>query len=487
MSDSQNMDNKLTAKERLAIDRVRMPERPGAERATDFDEVNLGLTAELAVREAQRCLQCKKAPCVDGCPVGINIPSFLDKIANRDFLGAASLLRCDNNLPAVTGRVCPQEIQCEALCVRGKAGQPVAIGWLERFVADYEMAQQKRNSPTTAANLPEPTGCKVACVGSGPAGISCAGELAKMGHDVTIFEAFHKPGGVLVYGIPEFRLPNDIVDREIKNLKALGVKIECNVVIGRTLTIDQLLNEEGFDAVFIANGAGLPMFLRVPGENLKGVYSANEYLTRTNLMGAYQFPNSDTPVIVGKRVCVVGGGNVAMDAVRTSKRLGADESVIIYRRALEQMPARVEEVHHAQEEGIRFEMLTNPIEVLGDDKSWVRGLRCIRMELGEPDASGRRRPIPIEGSEFDIECDLVVVAVGTGANPLMTQTTAQLKTNKWGYLEVDETTLQTTMPGVFAGGDIVRGAATDILAMGDGKKAAFAIHDYLQAKTPAAS
>ncbi|MBN2128166.1 MAG: NADPH-dependent glutamate synthase [Sedimentisphaerales bacterium] len=462
-----------------------MPERPGNERATDFDEVNLGLTAELAVREAQRCLQCKKAPCVDGCPVGIDIPGFLDKIANRDFLGAAALLRRDNNLPAVTGRVCPQEIQCEALCVRGKAGQPVAIGWLERFVADYEMAQLKKTSP--AVNPPEPTGCKVACVGSGPAGISCAGELAKMGHDVTVFEAFHKPGGVLVYGIPEFRLPNDIVDREIKNLKALGVKIECNVVIGRTLTIDQFLNEEGFDAVFIANGAGLPMFLRVPGENLKGVYSANEYLTRTNLMGAYQFPNSDTPVIVGKRVCVVGGGNVAMDAVRTSKRLGADESVIIYRRALEQMPARVEEVHHAQQEGIRFEMLTNPIEVLGDDKSWVRGLRCIRMELGEPDASGRRRPIPIEGSEFDIECDLVVVAVGTGANPLITQTTPELKTNKWGYLEVDEATLQTTMPGVFAGGDIVRGAATVILAMGDGKKAAFAIHDYLQAKAPASS
>ena len=479
---SDNHQNNLTPKQRLAIPRQQMPERPGDQRARDFDEVNLGLTEELAIREAQRCLQCKTAPCVNGCPVAIDIPAFVGKVAQGDFAAAAAILRKDNNLPAVTGCVCPQETQCEALCVRGKNNTPVAIGWLERFVSDWTMANRADNSP---AQKPQPTGFKVACVGSGPAGISCAGELAKMGHQVTIFEAFHRPGGVLVYGIPEFRLPNAIVDHEIDNLKALGVEIECNVVIGRTLTIDQLLHEEGFDAVFIANGAGLPTFLRVPGENLKGVYSANEYLTRTNLMGAYR-PDSDTPVIRGRRVCVVGGGNVAMDAVRTAKRLGAEEAIIIYRRALEQMPARVEEVHHAQQEGIRFEMLTNPVAILGDDKGWVRAMRCVRMELGEPDASGRRRPIPIQGSEFEFTCDLVVIAVGTGANPLISATTPGLKTNKWGYFEADDN-LATSIPGVFAGGDIVRGAATVILAMGDGKKAAYSIHEYLKSRTPAAA
>ncbi len=475
MTEETKSRESLTPKQRMAIERQIMPERPGQERNQDFLEVNLGLPERLAILEAQRCLQCKKPACVQGCPVGINIPAFLERVAEGDFFGAAEVLRRDNTLPAVTGRVCPQETQCEIKCVRCKTDAPVAIGWLERFVADYEIAH-RNGRPRVAACR---TGFKVACVGSGPAGMTCAGELAKLGHDVTVFEAFHLPGGVLVYGIPEFRLPNSVVQDEIENLKSLGVKVETNVIIGRTLTIGQLLDEEGFDAVFIANGAGLPTFMRVRGENFKGVYSANEYLTRTNLMRAFEYPESDTPIIMGKRVCVIGGGNVAMDAVRTSKRLGADESVIVYRRALEQMPARVEEVHHAEQEGIRFEMLTAPTEVLGDEEGWVRGLRCIRMELGEPDASGRRRPVPIEGSEFTIACDLVIVAIGTGANPLITQTTPGLKTNKWGYIEADES-LMTSIPGVFAGGDIIRGAATVILAMGDGKNAARNIDRYLK-------
>ncbi|KPK75742.1 MAG: dihydropyrimidine dehydrogenase [Phycisphaerae bacterium SM23_30] len=477
MVDKGNGDGKLTAKERLAIERQKMPEQDGIERSKNFEEVNLGLPEEIAIREAQRCLQCKKAACVEGCPVEIDIPGFLKLIAERDFLGAAALIRQDNNLPAVTGRVCPQETQCEIKCVRCKSGAPVAIGWLERFAADYEIAHRKGRPKTTAVK----TGKKVACIGSGPAGVTCAGELAKMGHDVTVFEAFHKAGGVLVYGIPEFRMPNRIVEDEMENLKSLGVKIETNVLVGRTVTINQLMEQEGYDSAFIANGAGLPVFMKIPGENFKGVYSANEYLTRTNLMGAFQFPKYDTPIIAGRRVCVIGGGNVAMDAVRTSKRLGAEESIIVYRRAREQMPARVEEVHHAEQEQIRFEMLTAPVEVLGTEDGWVRGMTCIRMELGEPDASGRRRPIPIEGSEFLIECDLVVVAVGTSANPLITQTTPGLKTNKWGYIETDDN-LMTSIPGVFAGGDIIRGAATVILAMGDGKKAAQSIDAYLNGR-----
>ncbi len=474
MSQEQPVTRKMTAKERMAIERQQMPERDGQQRSKDFEEVNLGLPEKIAILEAQRCLQCKKAACIEGCPVEVDIPGFLKLITEGDFLGAAALMRRDNNLPAVTGRVCPQETQCEEKCVRCKTDAPVAIGWLERFVADYETAH-RTGRPTTDAT---PTGKKVVCVGSGPAGVTCAGELAKLGHDVTVFEAFHIPGGVLVYGIPEFRLPNSIVEDEMENLKSLGVKIETNVLVGRTLTIPQLLEEEGFDAVFIANGAGLPVFMRIAGENLKGVYSANEYLTRTNLMGAYKYPETETPIIVGNRVCVIGGGNVAMDAVRTGKRLGAEESIIVYRRAIEQMPARVEEVHHAEQEGIRFEMLTAPIEILGDEDGWVRAMTCIRMELGEPDASGRRRPIPIEGSEFVIDCDLVIVAVGTGANPLVTQTTPGLKVNKWGYIEADDD-LMTSIPGVFAGGDIIRGATTVILAMGDGKNAARSIDAYL--------
>ncbi|MCP4710946.1 MAG: NADPH-dependent glutamate synthase [Planctomycetes bacterium] len=454
-----------------------MPEQDGIVRSANFDEVNLGLQEEIAILEAQRCLQCKKAKCIDGCPVGIDIPGFIKKITEKDFLGAAAVLRQDNNLPAVTGRVCPQETQCEIKCVRCKSSTPVAVGWLERFVADYEINHRTERPKTKTAK----TGKKVACVGSGPAGVTCAGELAKMGHDVTVFEAFHKPGGVLVYGIPEFRMPNRVVEDEMENLQSLGVTIETNVLVGRTVTIQQLMEEDGFDSVFIANGAGLPVFMRIPGENFKGVFSANEYLTRTNLMGAYQFPKYDTPIIKSNKACIIGGGNVAMDSVRTSKRLGAEESIIVYRRAREQMPARVEEVHHAAQEGIRFEMLTSPVEILGDEQGWVEGMKCIRMELGEPDASGRRRPIPIEGSEFIIDCDLVVVAVGTSSNPLVTTTTPGLNVNKWGYIEVDDN-LMTSIPGVFAGGDIVRGAATVILAMGDGKNAAQGINNYLTAE-----
>jgi glutamate synthase (NADPH/NADH) small chain len=479
--------DKLTAKERMAIPRQQMPQRDGIERSRDFKEVNLGLAEQVAIREAQRCLQCKNPKCVEGCPVGIDIPGFAKLVAEGDFLAAAELVRKDNDLPAVTGRVCPQEIQCEVCCVRCKSGAPVAIGWLERFVADYQMQKQRTEdrgpdfaqgaTPGRQKAEIKKTGKKVACIGSGPAGITCAGQLAKLGYDVTVFEAFHKAGGVLVYGIPEFRMPKKIVSAEIRNLKALGVNIETNVIVGRTVTIPQLMNDEKFDAVFIAVGAGLPEFMNIPGENFKGVYSANEYLTRANLMEAYN-PESDTPIIRGKRVCVIGGGNTAMDAVRTSKRLGADESIIVYRRSRKEMPARVEEVHHAEEETIRFEMLTAPLEVLGDKDGWVAGLKCIRMQLGEPDASGRRRPVPIPGSEFVIDCDLVIVAIGIGANPLLTKTTPGLKLNKWGYIETDEN-LMTSIPGVFAGGDIVRGAATVILAMGDGKKAAQNIHKYL--------
>lgn len=469
--------NKLTAKERMAIPRQQMPQRDGIERSRDFKEVNLGLSEQVAIREAQRCLQCKNPKCVEGCPVGIDIPGFAKLIAEGDFLAAAELVRRDNDLPAVTGRVCPQEIQCEACCVRCKSEAPVAIGWLERFVADYQMQRQTKDLRPQTPDRMKKTGKKVACIGSGPAGITCAGQLAKLGYDVTIFEAFHKAGGVLVYGIPEFRMPKKIVDAEIRNLKALGVNIETNVIVGRTVTIPQLMNDEKFEAVFVAVGAGLPEFMNIPGENLKGVYSANEYLTRANLMEAYN-PESDTPIIRGKRVCVIGGGNTAMDAVRTSKRLGADESIIVYRRGRKEMPARAEEVHHAEEETIRFEMLTAPLEVLGDKEGWVAGLKCIRMQLGEPDASGRRRPVPIPGSEFVIDCDLVIVAIGIGANPLLTKTTPGLKLNKWGYIETDEN-LMTGIPGVFAGGDIVRGSATVILAMGDGKKAAQNIHKYL--------
>jgi len=469
----------LTAKERMKIGRQHMPERPAEVRNLDFDEVNLGFSEQTAALEAARCLHCKEGKCIDGCPVGINIPEFLGCIEAGDLKKAAECLLSANALPGITGRVCPQEEQCEMVCVRGKGqGLPVAVGHLERFVADWA-----RENYNVEQMIPPPTGYRVAIVGSGPAGLTCAGELAKMGHDVTIFEALHRPGGVLVYGIPEFRLPNKIIDAEVDRLRRMGVKIVCNVVIGRTFTVDELMREEGFHAVFLGIGAGLPVFMHIPGENLKGVYSANEYLTRVNLMGAYQFPQCDTPIIRGRHVVVVGGGNVAMDAVRTSKRLGAESSTLVYRRSRNEMPARAEEIKHAEEEGIIFRLLCNPVEILGTPDGWVRGVRCIRMELGEPDASGRRRPVPVPGSEFELECDVIVEALGAGANPLLTSTTPDIKLNKWGYIEVDQN-LMTTKKGVFAGGDIMRGAATVILAMGDGKQAARAIDAYLKAEVP---
>jgi len=464
----------LKPAERMRIPRQPMPMRHEQQRAHSFGEVNLGLPEHIAMMEARRCLQCKDKRCVTGCPVQIDIPAFVERVAAGDFPGAARILLRDNALPGISGRVCPQEKQCEAMCIRGKKGDPVAIGYLERFVADW--ARTHRDG-AARQERPQPSGFKVAIVGAGPAGLTAAGELARKGHDVTIFEALHEPGGVLVYGIPEFRLPKEIVHYEVEALKRMGVKIECSVIIGRTYTIDDLLKEEGFSAVFIANGAGLPMWLNIPGESLKGVYSANEFLTRVNLMKAYE-PNAQTPVLRPRRAAVIGGGNVAMDSVRTARRLGADPAVLVYRRSRAEMPARAEEVQHAQEEGIVFQMLTNPVAILGDDKGWVRALRCQRMELGEPDRSGRRSPVPIPGSEFDIECDLVVEAIGTRANPLLTATTPDLKLDSRGYIQVDENNM-TSKPGVFAGGDIVRGAATVILAMGDGKRTAAAIDRYL--------
>jgi glutamate synthase (NADPH/NADH) small chain len=454
----------------MAIDRVAMPEQDATLRAANFREVNLGLAQQIAMLEAERCLMCPKPYCIDGCPVRVNIPRFLRLLRDGDLPGAADSLLDDNALPCVTGRVCPQETQCEGVCLRGKKGNPVAIGHLERFVADW--AQAHPEGLTHSA--PIPTGRTVAIIGSGPAGLTAAGELAKVGHDVTIFEAFHAAGGVLVYGIPEFRLPKDIVQAEVERLKASGVKIEPNVIIGKTYTLPEL--SARFDAVFIAVGAGLPVFMEIPGENLKGVYSANEYLTRVNLMGAWN-PESDTPVLHGQRVAVVGGGNVAMDSVRTARRLGASEAAIVYRRGREELPARAEEVHHAEAEGVRFEYQVAPLEVLGDESGWVTGLRCQRMVLGEPDESGRRRPVPVAGSEHDFETDLVVFAIGTNANPIMGQT-SKLKLNKRGYIEADAD-LATSVAGVFAGGDIVTGAATVIEAMGAGRKAARSMQAYL--------
>jgi glutamate synthase (NADPH/NADH) small chain len=466
----------VTPKERMLFDRIDMVEQDAGERATNFEEVNLGLTEGLAFLEAERCLQCKNPKCIEGCPVRVNIPRFIDHLRVGDMAGAADSLLSDNALPCVTGRVCPQETQCELVCLRGKKGAPVAIGYLERYVADWAQAHPEALGHT----VPTKSGKKVAIVGSGPAGLTAAGELAKHGHDVTVFEAFHAAGGVLIYGIPEFRLPKDIVQKEVDRLRDDGVTIEPNSIIGKTFTIAEL--RERFDAIFLAVGAGLPVFMGVPGENFKGVYSANEYLTRVNLMGAWA-PDSDTPVLHGQRVVVVGGGNVAMDSVRTAKRLGAAEATIVYRRGREELPARAEEVHHAEQEGIRFDFQVAPLEVLANEERWVTGLRCQRMELGEPDASGRRRPVPIPGSEYVIECDMVVVAIGTRSNPLLTATTPDLAVNEWGYITTDEYAM-TSIPGVFAGGDIVRGAATVILAMGDGKRAAASMHSWLSGVWP---
>ena len=450
-----------------------MPTQTPDERSRNFKEVALGYTREQATDEAQRCLNCKNMPCVSGCPVHIAIPKFIHEVAQGDFEAAYKTLTASSSLPAVCGRVCPQESQCESKCVRGIKGEPVAIGRLERFVADYHNAHSAEKP-----EKPQSNGHKVAVIGSGPSGLTCAGDLAKLGYDVTVFEALHLAGGVLVYGIPEFRLPKAIVQKEIDTLIDLGVKVETNVVVGRTITIDELMHDYGFEAVFIGSGAGLPKFMNIPGENLKGVYSANEFLTRINLMKAYQ-PDSATPIQHGRYVAVVGGGNVAMDAARCARRLGAEVS-IIYRRTEAELPARREEVEHAKEEGIEFRFLTNPVAVLGNEQGWVSGIRCQQMELGEPDASGRRRPVAVEGSEHDLPMDCVIMALGTSPNPLIKSTTEGLETQKWGGIIVEEETGKTSRDGVYAGGDAVTGAATVILAMGAGKTAAAAIDKQLK-------
>ena len=460
-----------------SMTRVPVREQEPKVRATNFEEVCLGYNDEEAKLEAERCLNCKNPLCMKGCPVSIHIPDFITKVKEGDIAGAADVIALSSALPAVCGRVCPQETQCEGKCVRGIKGEPVSIGKLERYVADWA-----REHDYVAAKPGEPNGKKVAVIGSGPAGLTCAGDLAKLGYDVTIFEAFHQPGGVLVYGIPEFRLPKDRVVRpEIENVKKLGVKIDTNVIIGRSLTIDELLNEEGFDAVFIGSGAGLPKFMNIPGETANGVYSANEFLTRNNLMKAF-LKEADTPIKVGKKVVVVGGGNVAMDAARTALRLGAEVHVV-YRRSEEELPARVEEVHHAKEEGIIFDLLQNPVEIYADENDWVKGVKIQRMQLGEPDASGRRRPEAIPGDVYDLECDMVIMSLGTSPNPLIKQTTEGLDTNKHGCIIAKEENGETSKKAVFAGGDAVTGAATVILAMGAGKAAAKGIDDFLNGRS----
>jgi len=472
------MEEKTEKPRKEKIPRQAMPEQDPGERIRNFEEVPRGYAPETAILEAKRCIQCKKPGCVEGCPVDVQIPKFIKQIAEGDFLGAARTLKETNSLPAVCGRVCPQEDQCEKTCILGKKGEPVAIGRLERFAADYE-----RNGGAVAIPEIAPSnGKKVAVIGAGPSGLTIAGDLVKLGYDITVFEALHKAGGVLVYGIPEFRLPKAIVEAEVDYLRKLGVKIVVNAVVGRLKTIDELF-AAGFDAVYVAVGAGAPVFMNIPGENLSGIYSANEYLTRSNLMKAYRFPEYDTPIVRGRNVAVIGGGNVAMDSVRTALRLGAENAYIIYRRSEVEMPARKEEVHHAKEEGVQFHLLTNPVEYLGEG-GWVSGVKCLRMELGEPDASGRRSPVPVAGSEFVIEVDTVVVAVGTMANPIVPATTPGLETNRRGYIITKGESGETSRPGVYAGGDIVTGSATVILAMGAGRKAAQAIHRRLSGDDP---
>lgn len=472
------MDPKnITTKERLAIPRQVMPAQDPELRMGNFEEVHLGLTPELARMEALRCIQCKDPVCIQGCPVNIKIDQFIKLIAEGDFLGAARKVKEDNVLPAICGRVCPQEDQCEKVCVIGKKRESVAIGNLERFVGDYERQTGQRIVPEMAP----PTGKRVAVIGSGPAGLSCANDLAQFGHKVVVFEALHELGGVLMYGIPEFRLPKEIVRDELDGLRKMGIEFRTNVVVGRTITIDELMEEEGFDAVFIGVGAGLPWFMGIPGENLVGVLAANEFLTRVNLMKAYDFPASDTPVFdcKGKSVAVFGGGNTAMDAVRTAKRLGAEHAYIVYRRSEAEMPAREEEIHHAQKEGIEFQLLTIPLEFVGDDKARLTGVKCQKMELGEPDESGRRKPVPLEGSEFVLPLDMAVISIGNGSNPLIKQTTPDIEVSRKETIVVDVNTMQTSKENVYAGGDIVTGGATVILAMGAGRKAAAAIHEKL--------
>jgi len=474
----ENKEKTEKKEKKEKVPRQAMPEQDPKKRIRNFKEVPYGYNAELALKEASRCIQCKKPTCVEGCPVDVAIPEFLKLIAEGHFIEAAWKLKETNALPAVCGRVCPQEDQCEKLCVLGKKGEPVAVGRLERFAADFEIESGNIIIPKVAP----PTGKRVAIVGAGPAGLTIAGDLVKVGHDVTIFEALHKSGGVLIYGIPEFRLPKAIVDAEVNYLEKLGVKIVLNAAIGRLKTVDDLF-AEGFHAVFLGVGAGAPVFMNIPGENLSGIYSANEYLTRSNLMKAYLFPEYDTPIVKGKNVAVIGGGNVAMDSVRTALRLGAENAYIIYRRSEVELPARKEEVHHAHEEGVQFKILHNPVEYIGDENGWVKQIKCIRMELGEPDDSGRRRPIPIKGSEFTIDVDTVVVAIGTEANPVIPRTTPGLEVNKWGYIITKGETGETSREGIYAGGDIVTGSATVILAMGAGRQAAGAIDAYVRAKS----
>lgn len=470
------MDEK--PKSKINLNRVDMPRQDPAARAHNYDEVALGYTNDMVKDEALRCIQCPKRTCVEGCPVNVDIPEFIKAVREGKMPEAVRILKSKNALPAICGRVCPQETQCEQLCTLGKRGAPIAIGRIERYVADWDLGNKEKRPPT---ELPPPTGKKVAVIGSGPAGLTAAADLAKLGHKVTIFETLHTAGGVLMYGIPEFRLPKKVVQSEIDYVKSLGVDIQLDSVMGKLATVDELL-DEGFDAVFLGTGAGLPMFLDIPGENFNGVYSANEFLTRINLMKAYLFPEYDTPIKVGKRVAVIGGGNVAMDSARCALRLGADKVYIVYRRSRREMPARHEEVENAEEEGINFKLLTNPKKIIGDDKSWVKALECYEMELGEPDASGRRRPIIKPGSEFTMEVDVVVVALGTTPNPLIPSTTAGLKTSRDGTVVADEMTGQTVKERVWAGGDVVTGAATVISAMGAGKRAAAAIHKFLTIK-----
>lgn len=463
------------AKKRVKLPRTDMPEQAPEDRAHNFEEVPYGYTDEMAMTEASRCLMCKKPQCVKGCPVNVDIPGFIGLVQEGKFIEAAWKLKEDNALPAVCGRVCPQEEQCEKLCVLGIKEEPVAVGRLERFCADYERQKGSVKIP----EIPAPTGKRVAIIGSGPAGLTVAGDLIKLGHAVTVFEALQSPGGVLMYGIPEFRLPKEIVHAEVNYLGELGVEFVYDYVVGRNATVRELLEEEGYDAVFVGSGAGLPSFMRIPGENLIGVYSANEYLTRSNLMKAYLFPEYDTPPIKRQRVCVIGGGNVAMDSARTALRLGGDVT-IVYRRAMEQMPARVEEIHHAEQEGVKFRLLNNPTRIIGDDQHRVVQMECLKMELGEPDESGRRSPVAMEGSEWLLDVDTVVVAIGNKPNPLVPQTTPELRMTDWGTIIVDEETMATSIEGVFAGGDIVSGAATVILAMGQGKIAAASIDHFLK-------
>jgi glutamate synthase (NADPH/NADH) small chain len=467
------MEEAMSDKKEKSV-RVPMPEQAPETRKHNFEEVPTGYTIQMAQEEAARCLQCKKPSCVTGCPVQVDIPGFIQLVTEGDLTAAIRKIWSTNALPAVCGRVCPQEIQCEGKCILAKKGDPVAIGNLERFCADYERVHGTGELPPKAA----PTGKKVAVVGAGPSGLTVAGDLIIKGHDVTVMEAFHKPGGVLVYGIPEFRLPKAIVAQEVNFLERLGARVQCNAVVGRTVSLDELF-EQGYDAIYVGVGAGLPRFMNIPGENLVGILSANEYLTRANLMKAYKFPQVDTPIPIGKNVAVLGAGNVAMDAARTAMRLGADKVRIVYRRSRDEMPARKAEIHHAEQEGIEFMLLTNPVRYIGNELGRLTQMECLRMELGEPDASGRRRPVAVKGSEFTIDTDLVIVAVGSGANPLLTSSTDDIQLNKWGYISADPESGKTSKKGVWAGGDIVTGAATVILAMGAGRKAADSMHNYL--------